>query len=472
MAAITPEEGAVLSKSLALIAKTRTKLERFDPSTFPTSSTKDALDLLSHGLRLVSDPALMGPMDPLVLYNRLIKLQRLVEDVEESNCDGISWPLVSHCDDIWRKVFGSTGPKIFYSVTREHNYSITSFSLQLRSFLQPLLPPSALKTLDDQGRIYCLRLASLEDANLPLYANIAHEFGHAVYDARQDEVSALFLSALDPLLDPLIQEIASVDPSAAARRAKRCIFILLNACRELFSDLFGASLLGPAFYLSLYEMSWGGSRSEWPIGLTPQIEATCAYPSFNFRLDAIKNWADLPRFDIEAKTAFVKLRTIGLRGIPAYLVGLRTAHDSDQLVLLQDRNDDGTILCDVLQKHLPAIKAAFRSFLDSSRSLLSAAYPEVRTYVSPTEVAELLLRLENSILPNIIPDGSLRGTPATFAPILTAAALYRLHLMLEGGAPEKQTDTARQMGRAERLAAKALEVSYVQHRYNESNRDQ
>ncbi len=49
--------------------------------------------------------------------------------------------------------------------------------------------------------------------------------------------------------------------------------------------------------------------------------------------------------------------------------------------------------------------------------------------VSPEEVFQLLRRLEMDILPNIIPDNTLLGIPASFSAILNASAIYRIHVL-------------------------------------------
>ena len=86
--------------------------------------------------------------------------------------------------------------------------------------------------------------------------------------------------------------------------------------------------------------------------------------------------------------------------------------------------------------------------------------------VSDEEVSALLLRLAHNVLPNIVPDGTLLGVPATFATILNACALCRANLLLKRDAAKGPDDVHRELQKLERLTAKAFEVSYVQKQYS------
>jgi hypothetical protein len=81
------------------------------------------------------------------------------------------------------------------------------------------------------------------------------------------------------------------------------------------------------------------------------------------------------------------------------------------------------------------------------------------------DAAELLLRLENNIPPNIIPDNTLLGRPAKFTAILNSSALFRLDLLTNGGTGddgERLTKTEV----VERLTAKAFEATFIQREFN------
>jgi hypothetical protein len=86
--------------------------------------------------------------------------------------------------------------------------------------------------------------------------------------------------------------------------------------------------------------------------------------------------------------------------------------------------------------------------------------------VSPSAVYELLHRLENDILPNIVPDNTLLGNPASFSAILNASAIFRIYVLANSD-PSKDPDSIyREIQKVERLTAKALEVSYIQGEFN------
>jgi len=96
----------------------------------------------------------------------------------------------------------------------------------------------------------------------------------------------------------------------------------------------------------------------------------------------------------------------------------------------------------------------------------------VISQLETVEIAKLLLRLQHDIPPNIIPDASLLGKPASFQSVLNASALYRMHLLVN--MEEKNADElAHCMGKVERLTAKSFEVTYIQQKYNdwENNRN-
>src|SRR6266446_4286814 len=156
------EPRAILAKSLALIEKTTASLGQLDHWNFPTDTSESARKMLLETLKTLAAPTKLAPMDPSVLYNRLFSMQTLSELVIRSSTHHISWPLVSYCDQIWDGLFGRTGPKIFYSLTPEHNYSILRFSEMLALYLKGLLPSTDITLLAGKD-IYCLQLASSED---------------------------------------------------------------------------------------------------------------------------------------------------------------------------------------------------------------------------------------------------------------------------------------------------------------------
>ena len=197
---VVDESKAILFKAVSLIEKTIDKLKRVDTFQFPTPSSEDALDLLLGVFEAIRKPINFGSVAPAVLYRKLFSLQALVESICCSLTDCISWPLVSYCDDVWKRLFKINTPQLFYSLTSAHNYTISRFSEQVASCLDGVLAKSQADELIKGRKIYCLELPSSEDANLPLYANIGHEFGHAVFDHHQTQILQILFEKRNPFL--------------------------------------------------------------------------------------------------------------------------------------------------------------------------------------------------------------------------------------------------------------------------------
>ena len=320
--ALSPNEAAaVLSKSLSLIEKTRGRVEQIDEDAFPTLSSCYARDVLNRALLALAQPESLKAMNSEVLYNRLVQLQDLVDDVEASSSDRISWPLVSYCDTIWEKLFEKEKitPKLFYTVTTEHNYKIVSFSNKLSLRISSLLSSAEIREITRDEKIYSLHLASLEDANLPLYANIGHEFGHALYDAMEDSILRLLVDEFLTVFRSLFADVGTGDPDQVKRRRRRVTSVIIAFAKELFADLVGAMVGGPAFLLSLYEMGWGGTKSTWSIRLSVREQEIRAYPSDNFRLNCLKQSIGLDAFEKNAVEAFAFLATPVLKEMSTYV---------------------------------------------------------------------------------------------------------------------------------------------------------
>lgn len=460
------EHRAVLAKSRALIDLTKSRVAQIDPDRFPTPSSRAAQDLLRRALDLLGRPERLAAVDPEVLYNKLVALQELVAVVEASG-RRVSWPLVSYCDAIWHSIFGDAGPQIFYAVAGEYNYSIRGFSDDLRDVLQDVLPGRDLATLDGGRRLYCLQLASLEHTNLPLYANIAHEFGHALFDAHAANIGALGADALGDVLVAIETDLATHDRPSPERRAARTHWMagtLEGFFEELVADLCGALLAGPAFYCSLDEMSWGSNRAEWQVRLTRG--GVRAYPSTHFRLDLIRRWAGVDRAAARVADTAASLESTTLAPVMRLLAGRARGPHEDRVTVLPALHPDRAALEQVLRRHLPALRDGLSALTDSCEGWLRGGRLRAAAPLDVPAVDALLLRLEHDLLPNVVPDGTLLGRPADFLSILNAAAFYRVRALDErDGAPHEPGETARQLGKIERLTEKALEVSYVQRKF-------
>jgi len=463
------EANAVLSKSLALVARTALNLRQLDRSRFPSETTEAGRELLLGCLSRLASPSDYAPMSPVVLYRGLFAIGEMAAIVERSSTARISWPLVSYCDEMWSGLFGKSGPRIFYSLTPVHNYSILHFSKRLEAILNGVLPVSAIQNLSGGRDIYCLQLASSEDANLALYANIGHEFGHAVYDLHISDILASLHARLSGFATDVSSELNTIDSTQAIRRFQRVRSVIFGLACELFCDLVGALLMGPAFFLSLFEMSWGQAKTAWNVALSPDLQRIRAYPSFSFRLSLIRKWAHIDQFCASAQKPFGRLKTGNPEEFADVLKTVPVDHSTDGIsVGSTTADDDAQCISGVLQPRLDLLKQGLTEHLEDCADLMSNRFPDLAsTPVSADDVAELLLRFEHDLPPNIVPDGSLLGRPAgaSFPAILNSSALFRLQLLSTGGSADAER-RLEQTEIVERLTAKAFETTYIQKEYN------
>ena len=246
-------DSLVLSKSLALLEKTRRRVEQIDTAAFPTESSGRPRELLLASLKSLADEAHWKAMSAESLYNTLIRLQDLVAEVEASTSDDISWPLVSYCDHFWNLLFPKKDALIFYSVFKQHNFCISSFSAKLRSLLDTLLPPVEINNILGLETVYCLQISSLETENLPLYAVIGHEFGHALYWLQQKQIVKIVSDEFATVFGAMAADLRT---GGSPTSEKRCGRLIIGIAMELFCDLVGILVAGPAFILRYTR--WGG----------------------------------------------------------------------------------------------------------------------------------------------------------------------------------------------------------------------
>lgn len=461
------ESAAIRSKSLSLVDKLSDTLRRIDQWQFPTAASEAARGLLLDALTLLGQTEVLEPVSPAVLYNRLFSLQSLVEVLEHSATHRISWPLVSYCDAIWRRLFGESGPQIFYALTPVHNYSIVSFSQMLANDLRGLLPKTTIDDLLANRDLYCLRLSSSEDENSPLYANIGHEFGHAVFWQRNTEIVRVLDEHCGDLLDGLTSDIKStVEAAQVERLFRRAAHVLLKVAAELFCDLIGTLLMGPAFLLSLFEISWGQRKDNWSVRLAPDDQYIEAYPSFSFRLHCIASNVHVQRFILDTEKDFADLPQAEIRDLGKSLKTIPVGHGNDFVSVQPDSDKDAQLIRTLLQGRLEELKPALESFIGQCASSLPLWYPLEMPCVSAHDVAALLRRLLHDVPPNVIPDGSLLGRPASFTAVLNASALFRLHLLANSSTLGAE-ELARRTGVVKRLTAKAFEVTFIQREFRE-----
>ncbi|MDZ4404191.1 hypothetical protein [Prosthecobacter sp.] len=459
MATIT--DNLILSKSLALIEKTRTSILQIDTSAFPTPSSGTARKMLLDTLDSLADPKFWSPMSPEALLNVLLSMQQMVELLERSSSAHISWPLVSYCDRFCKLIFASSPDvEIFYSVCSDHNYWMESFAYRLKTLLRRVLPPEEIERLLDGRQLYCLQIASVEDENLPLYANLGHEFGHALDWSDTNRLARIVENECFPTLVAIREEMEKTNKHAAARSVPRLGQIVRSLATELFCDQVGALIAGPAFLLSLHEIGWGSSMGSWVVRLIPKDANIKAYPSFAFRLACVRGFIDLPTFRAGMANRTEPLFT----SIPELLSHTDEAHDSDTVIVKPESEQDASALRSAMEKQLPALKQALHAVLKRTAAEMLAPLRDLAEFqpCNGNHVVELIRRLLADIVPNIIPNGTLLGERASFSAILNASALHRMRLLSERKTETSARDMHRTIQKLDRLTAKAFEVSYIQ----------
>lgn len=456
------------AKSLALVEKTRYRVTQLDPNKFPTESCNIVRDLLLEVLNSLGKKANWKATEPVVFFRALLKLQTLVEHLESSSCDHVSWPIVNYCDHFWKLLFPDGKHQIFYSVFPEHNFGIISTNLQLEQILGDILGQTEIRKIIGINSYYCLQIASIENENLPLYANIGHEFGHALFLEKEPDIVKLLRRECLAVSELIRANF--VGKTHADELARTTWRIIKGIAIELFCDLVGLLIAGPAFALSLYEMGWGSQQHIWKVEITPKDKRIRAYPSFAFRLACIIRHISPESFKEEELLKLCESvpepQKDNFRQI--FLRLSQIPHDSEGDVIAIAPNHDGTSVEveSAIAKYLGQLKEALGEFANSCYNEVLTPFRGMPEFapVSSTHIFALLQRLDAKILPNIIPvSGSLLGEPASFPAILNASALYRMEVLCK-----KQEDPEvcnAEIQKVERLTAKAMEVSYIQKEF-------
>ncbi len=460
------EQHVARSKAHILFGKAIDVLEQLDGDCFPTVTSDDVRGHLLNILRTLRDPDLIGGADPVLLYQQAVQFQEYVSILAASSIEHISWPLVGYCDQIWEEHFGTDSPRVFYSTTQQNNYFLVKFSEKLKNQLITVLPKSQIQTLFDGKAFYCLQLASVEDENLPLYAIIGHEFGHALFHKNADEYEEVALQAYESQLAVSFQ--MSIQKHSGTplledentRIDKLLSRIYVKLATELFSDMVAALLMGPAYLLALHETGWGTRKNLFRVALSPNGNWLEAHPSHQFRQSCLHKTLDL---DVFCSDLLKKKKNPELEKALGFLKESTTESEDDRVGVDSPENPDTAIIRHCLQENIVKVKESLQGTVIEFRKLHEKRHGGSNQSFSSDNIHALLERFSHHILPNIIPDGSPLGTPAEFADILNAAALERFEA-LEGCDLQKD-DSQKRIGVVERLTAKALEVSFVQKEY-------
>lgn len=299
-----------------------------------------------------------------------------------------------------------------------------------------------------------------------MYAIIGHEFGHALWNAHEKELAAILVPEIMSLVELFKSEFEVLENHSAERRVKRTLWIIKSFATELFCDLVGFLISGPAFLFSLQEMGWGSNDSRWGGNLLSESNIT-AYPSFRFRIHCVKSRAGITEYEAAAEKSFKRLETPELKQLWSYCNTLVSDHSDDLLALIPESDADSAVISKALSTSFEKLKKALEKFVSRCDTEFFAPLKANTEFdpVQADEVAALLQRLENDVLPNIIPDGSLVGTPARFSATLNASALFRIKVLKYSTLGLDANRAFRNLEKVERLTAKALEVSYIQKEF-------
>jgi hypothetical protein len=462
------EDRLLLGKALSLVEKGKDRLKQIDKESFPTPASEIARFLCLESIEAILNSPNLSAMSPPSMFLYVQRLHNFIDDIENSHLDHISWPLVNHCDELWKKIFPDEGPALFYSITRSHNYLLSHFSTKLLGAMEPLLTADE-KSGFRKKEVYCLHLSSLEEDNLPFYANIAHEFGHAVIAAQHDSIKLLWQECISPLSQRLEQKAIE-----GGQDVSRLGTILWKIAQEIFADLFAAYAFGLTFYLSLFELRWQDQVSNrfWQIDWHPMEESIMVHPGVDYRLFLLQEKIQLSAWAEIAATSISGLENKSIASIITWMSAIKPDHSKDEFIISNPPDGRANILCEILQNNIAAIKDACHHFADQAWDRLQSSFASIRCDMKADKLYHLLKRMENDIIPNIYPlpdQADLLGEPAELECILAAAAIYRLWLLDREDDDFTSRNRRHELSKVERMTRKAIEVVYIQRQYLRSS---
>jgi hypothetical protein len=469
-----PINDAVYSSCYLVIERIRDRLLHLDEEQFPTRATLAARDLVLAALDAIQDSILVNKPAPRVVYERLVSLRSHALTIERSNSTLVSWPIACWFEERWKTNVRDPSMLVFFAQRLDHNYSIQDFTNKVLHFLEPITTEDVRERLG-KTRIFCLSLASLEEDNVPLYANVGHEFGHIICGIHQTQLNEIVKVKLSPISTGIDTTLSQRVKNSSERTELTQTFttILYALAEEAVSDAFAAFLMGPSYILSMNEISWASEAFPvWGITiLKPEI--VDAHPSLAFRLNYLDSLlsfttfrANLDRLGQENK----KQREQGADDQPdlrteTYGHFIRQYSPTPERPLVQARiTKDQDLIQSVLVMHFPSITKAISAIAKESYNYFEHNLQSDMFKPDQQRIYGLLLRLAHQIPPNIIEDASLLGQPADVPSIILAACLYRQKLFADA-TPKMYEETKKALSKLDRLTAKAIEATFVQRLY-------
>ena len=326
------------------------------------------------------------------------------------------------------------------------------------------------------ARFHIVGFPSLERTNILLHCLLGHEIGHLlasefVTEARQTE----FVTNILPELELLAQEhlAARADTGPLFRKQEQkdlvneyatlCKQVFVRGLDELFSDLVGTLLFGPAALFSTLEMGLQEGYDE------PPSRKNEWYPPWRYRLRTVLGalnavtptgetffpvHADLfTTPDAGAKASRVNARADLIQGLVA-VTNDKTVLEANHVTRFCYRNMER------------AVAEATVHLLDQKGLRTRTVTPQLLYRTLPS----LIERLEHRVPPNATAETTDGAQPASLAEIINAAWFHRLSWVerpLESDGTVSEALLAKRRAN-NNLTMKAIEFADLTRRYEDA----
>jgi hypothetical protein len=464
---------AVYASCLLVIERMRDRLKHLDDDQFPTEATKFACDLLLNTLTAIEESININRPSPHVVYERLVNLRNRVLTLERSNSTLVSWPIACWFEQCWKTNISDPRIKVFFVQCQDHNYSILNFTNSILQELQEITTEDVRKKLAD-NMLFCISLASLEEDNVPLYASIAHEFGHIVSQIHSAKFDDIIKTKLDPVTKAINASLLEEKTKRNNDIGKLLPLVFYAFAEELISDAFAATLMGPSFILSMNEISWAvESTPLWHAWISKTQCYSNAHPSMSFRLNCLESILKYStfregidrigqEFNKQGKDAVNEKEHPNLR-TESYGYFIRHYNPTKDKILI----DGYPLLQKLIEANWQIFTRAFFEIATESFKYFRETLSKKDVFIpDPAKIFDLLQRLAHEIPPNIIEDITPLGQPADVPSIILTACLYRQKLFAEATSGT-HVETMSELSKLDRLTSKAIESTFVQSLYNE-----